>query len=55
MSKITTVSHSKGQKHSGKSNWIKVISKNPPVIDEENPELAKNPNIKFKKPEKKQS
>ncbi len=52
MSKITTVNHTKGQKHPGKSNWPKVISKNIPVIDEENPELAKNPNIKFKKPEK---
>lgn len=52
MSKITTVNHIKGQKHAGKSNWPKVISKSTPAIDEENPELAKNPNIKFKKPEK---
>ena len=52
MSKITIVNHSKGQKHAGKSDWSKVISKSTPVIDEENPELAKNPNIKFKKTEK---
>jgi hypothetical protein len=52
MSKVITVSHSKGQKHSGKSDWSKVISKKTPVIDEENPELAKNPSIKFKKKEK---
>lgn len=55
MSKITTVNHTKGQKHSGKSNWQKVISKNTPQIDAENPELAKNPSIKFKKAEKSKS
>ena len=52
MSKVTTVSHDKGQKYAGKSNWKKIITQKTPVIDEENPELAKNPNIKFKKTEK---
>ena len=52
MSKVTTVNHSKGQKHPGRSNWSKVIAKKSPEIDEDNPELAKNPKIKFKTPEK---
>jgi len=49
MAKVTTVNHSKGQKHTGKSDWNKVMAKKTPVIDEENPELAMNPKIKFKK------
>jgi len=50
MSKDTTVTHTKGQKHPSKTKWEKVINKSaPPVIDEENPELVKNPKIKFTK------
>jgi hypothetical protein len=55
MSKVSTFNHTKGQKHSGKSNWEKITSKKPPVIDEENPELARNPGVKFKKPAKARS
>ena len=51
MSNNTTVSHTKGQKHPSKTKWEKVINKStPPVIDEENPELVKDPKIKFYKP-----
>jgi len=50
MSKDTTVTHTKGQKHPSKTKWEKVINKGtPPIIDEENPELVKNPKIIFKK------
>lgn len=52
MSKITKVEHNKGQKHPGKSNWSKVISNSKPVVDDENPELANDPKIRFKKAEK---
>jgi hypothetical protein len=32
--------HQKGQKHFGKTNWIKVSNNHiPPLIDNENPEL----------------
>lgn len=55
MSKFTKVEHSKGQKHPGKSNWSKVTSSSKPVVDDENPELVKNPGIKFKKAEKSKS
>jgi len=51
----TTIAHSKGQKHPAKTKWEKVINKSkPPLIDEENPELVKNPQIKFKKSVSKQ-
>ncbi len=53
MEKLTTVNHQKGQKHSGKTNWSKVVNTHAPSADEENPELAKNPKNKFYKPEKK--
>jgi hypothetical protein len=52
MLKETTVTHKKGQKHSGKSNWDKLIHRPAPVIDEENPELAGELKVKFVKPEK---
>jgi hypothetical protein len=55
MSKITKVEHSKGQKHPGKSNWSKVVGNSKPVVDDDNPELARNPKIKFKKAEKSKS
>jgi len=54
MAKNTTVIHTKGQKHPSNTKWEKVINKTlPPIIDEENPELAKDPNIKFVKASKK--
>ena len=54
MSKDTIITHTKGQKHPSKSKWEKVINKaTPPIIDEENPELVKNPKIKFQKPKEK--
>lgn len=52
MFKETTVIHKKGQKHSGKSNWDKLIHRPSPVIDEENPELAGEFKVKFAKPPK---
>ena len=56
MAKNTTVIHKKGQKHPSKTKWEKVINKTlPPIIDDENPELAKAPNIKFTKSSKKTS
>ncbi len=55
MSENIAVNHKKGQKHSGKSNWDKLIHRPSPVIDEDNPELASNPEIKFSKPEKTKS
>ena len=42
MLKETTVTHKKGQKHSGKSNWDKLIHMPAPVIDEENPGWREN-------------
>lgn len=55
MSKTTVVSHSKGQKHSGKSNWDRLIHRPAPIVDKENPELAGKAEIKFSKPEKRKS
>jgi hypothetical protein len=55
MLKETTVIHKKGQKHSGKSNWDKLIHRPAPVIDEENPELAGEFKVKFIKPPKDES
>ena len=52
MLKETTVTHKKGQKHSGKSNWDKLIHMPATDIDEENPELAGELKVKFVKPEK---
>lgn len=52
MSKMTVVNHIKGQKHTGKSNWSKVLSTGAPPTDFENPELLKNPKIKFEKVKK---
>jgi len=52
MSKTIIVSHRKGQKHSGKSNWDKLIQRPAPVVDEDNPELAGKSEVKFSKPGK---
>ncbi|WP_276667011.1 hypothetical protein [Thalassolituus oleivorans] len=52
MSKTIIVSHRKGQKHSGKSNWDKLIQRPAPIVDRDNPELAGVPEVKFSKPGK---
>ena len=53
MTTLKTVKHSKGQKHPSKTKWGKVINKStPPIIDEDNPELANDPKVKFIKSKK---
>jgi len=52
MSKTIIFSHRKGQNHSGKSNWDKLIQRPAPIVDGDNPELAGVPEVKFSKPGK---
>lgn len=56
MERKALVNHIKEQKRSGKTNWSKVQqTKNSPVIDAENPELAFKAGTNFRKPGKKSS
>ena len=55
MNKSTVINHTKGQKHTGKTDWSKVSKSTPPVKDPDNPELASSAEKKFYKPESKKS